>query len=151
MARRFFQKKDDQESFRNQSIRSHVHATWSDRYSDYKIAILETKIKPHLKSLPLWTKKIPDMLCGYFSDIGAILDLMKPKLKSNAKVGLVVGNAVYGGIPIATDLLIAELAESLGYKVIGINIYRKMVPSSQQLKQLASLEYTRESLVVISN
>lgn len=146
----FFKNKDDQKSFRNQSIRSHVHATWLNRYSDYKLDILETKINPYLESLSLWTNKIPDMLCGYFSDIGALLDLMKPKLRVNAKVGLVVGNAVYGGIPVATDLLIAELAESLGYKVIGINIYRKIVPSSQQLKQLVSLDYTRESLVLIS-
>ena len=146
----FFKSRTDQELFRSQSIRSHVHATWQERYSEYKIDILETKVKPHLKSLSLWTNKLPDMICGYFSDIGALLDLMRPKLKDNAKVGFVVGNAVYGGVPVATDLLTAELAESLGYKVNAINIYRKIVPSSQQLKLLTSLDYTRESLVVIS-
>lgn len=145
----FFKSTEDQKKFREESIRSHVHATWKDRHTQHGSAIIEDIINPDLKSQDLWSKKIPDMLSGYFKDIGALLYDLHPKFAPGATFGIVVGNSVYGGLPVATDLLIAEMARSIGYDVKRIDVYRGVIPSSQQYNLVNDHRWARESTVII--
>lgn len=91
------------------------------------------------------------MLKGYFSDMGKFLFNLSKNLNEGATVGIVVGNSVYGGTPIATDIILAKQAEELGYKCINIKVYRKVIASSQQMIILSDYEknFVRESLVVL--
>lgn len=145
----FFQSAADQAAFRKSSIRSHVHATWSERHAGYGSEIAETLICPSLEAQDLWSNKIPSMISGYFKDIGALLTDLKPKLRRGASFGIVVGNSVYGGVSVATDLLIAQLAESIGYEVTRIDVYRGVIPSSQQYALVDDRRWARESTVII--
>lgn len=148
----FFQSRNDQQNFRMASVRSHVHATWRDRFDDYGSTVVDECISKHIGTQQLWSNKIPGMLSGYFKDIGRFLNGIRPQLKKNAHLGVVVGNSVYGGMPIATDLLIASIGEKFGYSVDSIKIYRSTIPSSQQFKALGgNKRYQRESLVVFRN
>lgn len=148
----FFTSKSDQVSFREQSLRSHVHATWSDRNQAFGSNIVNDLIRPKLEVQKLWSTKIGGMLSGYFKDLGKLLVELKPRLTKDARVGLVVGNSIYGGIPVATDLLLADLGTNLGYKVEEVRVYRGVIPSSQQFKLLGqNKKYMRESLVVLRN
>jgi Mg2+/Co2+ transporter CorC len=76
---------------------------------------------------------------------------MKSKLNIGAPIGFVVSNSFYGGIIIATDLLIAEAAKKNGYLMEEIVSYRKIVPSSQQFNKILNNHFMRESLVVFRN
>ena len=147
----FFTIAEDQQSFRKASIRSHVHATWSERHSEEGLPIVDNEIRDHLTAQKLWSHKIADMLSGYFKDLGYMLRLVKPKLTDNAVIGIVISNSFYGGIPIATDLLLGELGLRMGFNVESIMIYRRTIPSSQQYKQINEKEYMRESLVLLRN
>lgn len=145
----FFQSTSDQVDFRTNSIRSHVHATWKDRNTGLGSEIAETLICPSLEVQELWSTKIPSMISGYFKDIGALLTNLKPKLRKGASFGIVVGNSVYGGVSVATDLLIAQLAESIGYEVVRIDVYRGVIPSSQQYALINDRRWARESTVIV--
>lgn len=145
----FFKSTEDQIAFRKQSIRSHVHATWSDRNTEYGSEIAEKIICPSLESQELWSPKIPSMISGYFKDLGALLGALKPKLRKGASFGIVVGNSVYGGVSVATDLLIAEMAEQMGYTVTRIDVYRGVIPSSQQYALVDDRRWARESTVIV--
>lgn len=147
----FFFSVNDQKNFRNNSLRSHVHSTWEPRNDSYGLDIVENKIRPIIDSQKLWSNKIGSMISGYFKDINKVLKLMKSKLKIGAPIGFIVSNSFYGGIIIATDLLIAELAEKNGYLIEEIVSYRKMIPSSQQFNKILDNHYMRESLVVFRN
>lgn len=147
----FFLSKNDQKKFRDSSLRSHVHSTWVPRHEMGSLEIVDNEIKQILEAQQLWSNKIGSMLSGYFKDINRLLQLMKPKLKNKAPLGFVVGNSFYGGTVIATDLLIAELAQKNGYKLEGIVTYRKIIPSSQQFKRIEDNYYMRESLVIFRN
>ena len=147
----FFTTVEDQRKFRYESLRSHVHATWSERHSENGLPFVNNQIREHLLEQKLWSTKITDMLSGYFKDIGQTLELIKPKLSRNAVIGFVVSNSFYGGIPIATDLLLGALGEKFGYDVESIIVYRHMIPSSQQYKLIDNKKYMRESLVVMRN
>jgi hypothetical protein len=147
----FFNEKKDQKLFRDKSIISHVHYTWQPRNMEYGSAVVNDIVVPMLSTQTLWSKNIIPMLKGYFSDMGKFLYNLSKNLSSEAVVGIVVGNSVYGGTPIATDILLAKQAESLGYKCEKIQVYRKVIASSQQMVLLTEAEkkLVRESLVVL--
>ncbi len=148
----FFSSREDQIQFRENSVRSHVHARWDERHQSFGSAVVENIIRPHVDEQNLWSSRIGSMLSGYFQDMGKLLVAIKPYLGDGAPLGFVVGNSFYGGIAIATDLLLAELAQQHGYEVECVRIYRGVIPSSQQYKLLGeNRKYMRESLVVIRN
>jgi hypothetical protein len=65
-------------------------------------------------------------------------------------VGIVVGNSAYSGVIIPTDILIAEIAKEVGFKVKGVILTRHLTTSSQQKRKLEYLKnYLRESIVLI--
>ncbi|MDX1940292.1 MAG: hypothetical protein SFU99_07060, partial [Saprospiraceae bacterium] len=131
------------------SLRSHVHATWPERYSYLSNELVDGYIRDILDQQDLWSTKIPSMLSGYFKDMGQLLSLLGDRLAPGARAGFVVSNSFYGGVPIATDLLLAQTAAKLGYKTVGIDVYRGIVPSSQQYKLIEDKYFMRESLVIV--
>jgi len=145
----FFIDKTSQKNFRKHSIRSHVHASWEDRFENNSIELIEDKIFNYLKNKNLWSNKIPEMIKGYFKDIGRLLEILSIYLKHDAVIGFVVGNSVYEGLPIATDLLISKIAEKYNFRTEKIEVYRKLNSSSQQQIKLKHKEYLRESLIVL--
>lgn len=146
----FFKSKEDQKMFRESSMMSHVHYQW-ERHSNIKIPVINDVIVPLLQSRKLWSNKIPKMINGYFCDLFTCLSNLTNNLKEGAVLGFVVGNPTYAGVVIATDIILAEIATMLGYKCLGIQIYRRVVPSSQQTKLIEQEDqkYVRESLVVL--
>jgi len=144
----FFTGKEDQRKFRNLSMRSHVHARWLDRYEEYGSPTVNNIIAPLLLTKELWSQQIPEMLQGYFKDLGRLLVSLSSMVKKDAPIGLVVGNSVYAGIPVATDLLLAELGGLHGLTLDGIEIFRHIVPSSQQFMKVSDKRLFRESMVV---
>ena len=147
----FFTSKGDQKQFRDKSVISHVHYRWSPRNEAYGANIINNLIVPILEKKDLWSNNIIPMLKGYFSDMGKFLYNLSKNLNDGATVGIVVGNSVYGGTPIATDIILAKQAEELGYECLNIKVYRKVIASSQQMVVLSEYEksFVRESLVVL--
>lgn len=147
----FFKNVIDQKHFRQSSITSHVHYKWEKRHLDFGHKLINNEISTYLSKQNLWDKKIPSMLVGYFSDMGKVLHELKPNLNKKATVGIVVGNSVYAGLPIATDILLAQIAMNLGFELIGIESYRTLTPSSQQLKIMREndKQFLRESLIIL--
>lgn len=145
----FFYGANCQREFRAASIRSHVHATWEERNEPYGSRIADELIYPYLNGKELWSNKIPETIRGYFRDIGKLFSLLEARVKKGAPIGFVVGNSTYGGITIATDLLIAEVAQRFSFECERIEIYRRIVPSSQQYKEAEDRDLFRESLVIM--
>lgn len=147
----FFTTKEDQKQFRDKSVISHVHYRWNPRNEIYGANVINNLIVPILENKDLWSNNIIPMLKGYFSDMGKFLYNLSKNLNEGAIVGIVVGNSVYGGTPIATDIILAKQAEELGYKCINIKVYRKVIASSQQMIILSDYEknFVRESLIVL--
>ena len=136
--------------YRDMALRSHVNSKFSHEFSEI---IPEVDIIASLVStFNLWNKNIPDMLRGYFDDMKILLKNVFHVLSKNSKCYIVVANSAYKGILVPTDLILAYIAESLGYKCEKIHIARKIRSSSQQMKELYE-EYDnlmRESIVELS-
>ena len=70
-------------------------------------------------------------------------------MKKNGKVAVVVGNSAYAGIPVLTDLIMAEIINHVGFKINEIIVARKNETSSQQYKKIGNkIKYIRESIII---
>lgn len=79
----------------------------------------------------------------YFGGMASHLADLRPLLKPGASLAYVVGDqASYLRIMIRTGQLLAEIAESLGYEVIGIDLFRTR-------RATATKEQLREEVVVL--
>jgi len=98
----------------------------------------------------LWSNHIPNIVRGYFDDMHTLLKKLFLQTQKNGYVGIVIGNSAYNGVIIPSDLLIAQIANEIGFKIENVFITRHLTTSSQQKKDLVPLnEYLRESIVLL--
>lgn len=97
------------------------------------------------------TRIVPNLLRGYFEDMQKVLRSTYDSLETGGKCYVVVDQSAYVGIVVATDLLLADLGEQIGYDVQLISKCRRANTSGQQLKRFPYLrDYLRESIVTFS-
>jgi DNA modification methylase len=135
--------------YRDMAMRSHVNSAFDHKIKNFNkdIDIISNTIDTY----NIWNKNIPDMLRGYFDDMYELLKRMKDIFVKGSSCYIVVANSGYKGILVPTDLLIADIATSLGYKVEKIIIARKIRASSQQMTELHGKynNLMRESILTI--
>lgn len=144
----FVNSREDQKAIRMKSLRSHCHATWPPRYTDFYLPELNVQIIPLLRQQKLWTNRIPDMLIGYFADMEEALKQIYKALKKGGHCSIVVSNSAYAGVVIPTDIFLAKIAERIGFHVEKIFVERLIITSSQQYKKTEPFKkYLRESII----
>jgi hypothetical protein len=94
------------------------------------------------------------MLRAYFSDMALALAEQRRIARKGAWIVIVVGNSSYRCVPIATDLILARLAEAQGLRVNEIRVGRRLNTSSQQMARYnehdrQGLSFVRESAVIL--
>lgn len=138
----------EQKSIRMKSLRSHCHATWPNRYTNFYLKELNDDILPLLSKQKLWTNRIPHMLNGYFADMEEVIRQIYKALKPDGHCAIVVSNSAYAGIIIPTDIFLAIIGQRLGFTVEEIEVKRLIITSSQQYKKTEHIRnYLRESIV----
>lgn len=96
------------------------------------------------------TRKVPNMLRGYFDDMEYVLKECLKIMKYKSKLNIVVDQSSYVGAIIPTDLLICEMAERNGFKVDKLIFCRNARTSSQQSKKYSYLNsMLRECIIVL--
>ena len=77
---------------------------------------------------------IPRMVRGYFSEMACIIGECARVLKSNARLFMVNDNVRYAGVSISVDIILSDIARSLGFEVEKILVMPgKKGNSSQQM------------------
>jgi DNA modification methylase len=148
----FVKNNDELKQLRLTTLRSHVQVDWSNQV-DY----VSNYLKPYLEKVninkdQLWNQRIPTMINAYFDDLCKVFKNIKPRLNKKGQVWLVVSTSAYAGVHIPVDLIIAELAHELGFKLKGIHCLRYLRTSSQQYNQLnVTKAPLRESLIILEN
>lgn len=94
------------------------------------------------------TRKVPNMIRGYFADMHEIIRQCALTLGPGKKTYIVVDQSAYCGKIVPTDLLLAYFGEQEGFTVGTIIECRKARTSTQQLNKYPYLKATlRESIV----
>ena len=96
------------------------------------------------------TRKVPNMIKGYFDDMNNVIKECYSVLRKGGKTYIVVDQSAYLGVIVPTDLLFAYFAENCGFRVEQIIECRKARTSTQQLNEYPFLKTAlRESIVVL--
>ncbi len=144
----FVKTKEEFRSLRNTGFRSNINSL-NHKTINYKNDNLENLISL-FDAERLWNKRIPNVVRGYFDDTNTLLEKLYHQTVPGGYVGIVVGNSAYSGVIVPTDILTAEIAKEIGFKVKNIFVTRHLTTSSQQKKELEFLKnYLRESIVLL--
>ncbi len=144
----YVKSKEDLKKLRNISLRSNLNSNLKEQ-ANITTETLNYLLN-ELESKTLWDKRIPAMLSLYFSDMFRVIQSCYNLLEKNGFCCIIVGNSAYGGIIFPTDLLLAEYAKSIGFKVDSIDVDRYIITSSQQYNiTIDNKKYLRESIVCL--
>lgn len=143
-------------ALRKNAIRSFVGAEQQmqcDKYVDIIADEIEKAIpkkEAETGRKDLRTRKVPNMLRGYFADMHEVIRQCSICLDKGKRAYIVVDQSAYLGKIVPTDLLLAFYAESEGFKVTNIINCRNARTSTQQLNKYPYLKNSlRESIVCL--
>ena len=142
----------DLKKLRKKSLRSHLNGDLSvDNVDKTNLPDTLLKLLESLGTKELWDKRIPSMLQLYYLDMFSVIDQSYAALEENGFCSIIVGNSSYGGIIFPTDLILAEYAQKIGFKVDKIEVDRYIITSSQQYESTKENgKYLRESVVCLT-
>lgn len=96
------------------------------------------------------TRKVPNMIRGYFSDMAEVIAQSAEILPKGKKCYIVVDQSAYLGKLVPTDLFLAYIGEQFNFMINEIIVCRKAKTSGQQLQKFPYLKnLLRESIVVM--
>jgi len=145
----FVNNNEELRKIRLRTLRSHVQVNW-EQDINFESAMLRPYIEQIEVSGDYWNNRIPLMIKAYFDDLYSVMSNVKNHLNRNAEAWIVVSTSAYAGIHIPVDLLLADIACQLGYKLRGIHCLRYLRSSSQQFKDLNNKKTPlRESLIIL--
>lgn len=142
---------DDLKILRKKSLRSHLNGELNlDSIDATKMPETLQNLLTTLETKKLWDKRIPSMLQLYYFDMFRVIEQSYAALEDNGFCAIVVGNSSYGGVVFPTDLILAEYAQKIGFKVDKIEVDRYIITSSQQYESTKEYgKYLRESVVCL--
>lgn len=137
-------------ALRKQTLRSHASYSFSvDRTGlPVKLAdivdVLADEIETTGKN---WHKYFRNTALGYFQDMKTAFSRQLEYLKRGGHSVCVVANSAHGSgsnrVPVATDLMLARLAEFVGFEVVNILVAR------QTQRRDAPNPFLRESIIIL--
>lgn len=90
------------------------------------------------------------MVTGYFEDMSRVFAGLAATMTAGGKVAVVVATQVFGGEPLPTDLLLAEVAGGYGFATDSVWVARAKGMSVQQRLSGAKPVASRESVLLLS-
>lgn len=97
------------------------------------------------------SRLVPNLLVGYFEDMGVVLEQFSQCMPSGSSCHIVVDQSAYLGVIIPTDLVLADIAMRKGFEVESLIFCRSAKTSSQQMKQYPYLKsMLRESILSLT-
>jgi hypothetical protein len=146
----YIKSREEMRTLREKTLRSHASIIFDEQSIDLpeKVKnIIEIASKEITSTGNQWHKRFPATASGYFQDIKKTLEKQYLYLKGGSQAICVVANSSHGSgehrIPIAVDLLIACIAEEIGFSVDKILIARQMSRRDHLNK------YLRESVLIL--
>lgn len=140
----FVKGRDELRALRFDLFRSHLEAPWPDHTDGLTPAVEE--ILSALYQAGMSSPRVFKMILGYFADLSQTLRQLMIVMKSGATAHFVVGNVRIEGQEVPVDLILAQIAEDIGFQLQSIGVARLKGTNSQQAKKFGNGRL-RESVV----
>ena len=118
---------------RHETMRSHVQVLRDFDGRGVRSPSLTSTIDAlHQVRGQLWNRHIPEMIGAYAGDLAIVMDHLRRGLRSRGRAYIVVGNSRYAGVDVPVAKILAEITQSIGYRIVGLEPSRSMRSSPQQ-------------------
>jgi hypothetical protein len=135
------------QKLRKASLRSHLNADLNRPVEP--LESLEKLIGLMDQNASSWRMGVPDLVRGYFHDLGIVLRQCR-QVAPSGRCYVVVGNSAFAGVIIPTDVLTAMVGIQAGFQRARILEARHLTVAPQQRNKLKGFEqYMRESIVIL--
>ena len=131
---------------RKHTLRSHVQVPYEKIIPIENERLRNSLLAMSNKELDTWNHHIINMICAYFEDMQLLFSEFAKKMHKGGVIYFNVANSAYYGVEVPVDYIIADIAESCGFKVREIRKARDLKTSPQQSDKIGKL---RESVIVI--
>lgn len=131
---------------RKHTLRSHVQVPYDKILPIENERLRNSLLAMSNKELDTWNHHIINMICAYFEDMQLLFSEFAKKMHKGGVIYFNVANSAYYGVEVPVDYIIADIAESCGFKVREIRKARDLKTSPQQSDKIGKL---RESVIVI--
>jgi site-specific DNA-methyltransferase (adenine-specific) len=149
---------DEYPSSRARLIRSYRQSGKSERVPD--LPLVEALIDEVMLMVPRKeeltgvrdgrTRLVPNLLRGYFLDMREVLRCCYRCLPQGGRTHIVVDQSAYAGVPVPTDLILADIGSNIGFEFEKLTFCRRAKTSGQQLKTQPQLRgLLRETVVTL--
>ena len=112
-----------------------------------RVSALEKTLK-RLKETA-YDRRIPLMAKCYFSEMHELFSGLKRHLNQNAKLFIDLGDSIFGGVHIPTDLILTEVLEAIGYNFDERIVLRERRSRNNEIVSQVLLKYSYNSNVQI--
>jgi len=144
----FVKSYEDVRRLREKTLRSHVQVKWQLERHELGRTIARLVREVVGDGAEIWNSVIPEMIAGYFIDLRQILFELSRIIRPHGNLCVVVGTSSYNGVAIPTDLVLAGIANDLGFEFEEMRIIRNLKTSTQQTRANGSLPRLRESVLI---
>ncbi len=145
----FLKSSEELRKLRFQTVRSHVQVNWKkSKLIDFGGHFNDVFARISEKKELLMHKNIPDMITAYFEDMENILRDLKTKATDDASLWLVVSTSAYANEHIPVDLILADIATKVGWKLKEIGVLREI--NKRKTKYSPDINKLRESVVILN-
>jgi hypothetical protein len=129
----YLSSKETNRKLRHSTLSSHVQISrqFADAPTSSKRLTRTLKMLDRARG-DLWNPQIPEMVGAYFADMVRILDGLSHIVARRGSVWMVVGDSQYADVQIKVSAILADLAETNGWRVVEIEPFRSMRSSAQQ-------------------
>ena len=138
--------REELRELRKHTLRSHVQIPYDKILPIENERLRNSLLEMSNKELKTWNSDIINMICAYFEDMQLLFSEFAKKMHKGGVVYFNVANSAYYGVEVPVDYIIADIAESCGFKVREIRKARDLKTSPQQSNKIRKL---RESVIVI--
>jgi len=146
----FLTSSEELRKLRFQTVRSHVQVNWEkSKLIDFGGHFNDVFARISEKKELLMHKNIPDMITAYFEDMENILRDLKTKAADNASLWFVVSTSAYANEHIPVDLILADIATKVGWKLKEIGVLREI--NKRKTKYSPDINKLRESVVILNS
>lgn len=117
---------------REKTLRSHVQVKWGEVESSLMSGTLvDTYSSLRERRSDLWDRSIPEMVLGYFDDLGKVLGGLSRALQPGHYAVAAVGDSQYAGVKIDVPRILSEMCIAFGFEVDDSTAIRSMRSSAQ--------------------
>jgi hypothetical protein len=139
---------------RLKTVRSHVQANWRRPSKDHFGSLYKHCVsRIRERGDELWDPRLPMMVQAYFEDMENVLRALKHRAQKHSTVWLVVSTSAYAGVEVPVDLILADIAQRVGWFLREVGILRYLRSSSQHVQHVQEAERKsiplRESVVIL--